>query len=516
MSHKRKILQGSASNIAKITLTMLVALVLPPLLVHRMVPAEYSAWVLILQFSAYINLLDLGLQTAVGKFVAEYDAVGNQIASSRILSNSFVILCMSALVGAVAIGIVSWHVPQLFHQMPTVFVGDLRQGILIVGLSTVLALPFGAFLAAFTGLQKYGFPTFLATSSKLLSSAALVGLLLMNGNLIQLAWIMAVFNVATAAAQFFGWARYLRDRVGFSLRLMDRETAVRLAKYGSVLSTWTIAALLTSGLDIVIVGHYDYKNTGYYGIAASATNFMLLIITSVFGPLMPAVSSMQSGRTSSQIGELVIKVTRYCTLLICLLGLPLFFGAYPLLKFWVGHSYAMRSALFLEVLVLGNAIRMIGYPYALVVVATGKQHLATIAAIAEAFVNVTVSIYLVQTIGAVGVAIGTFTGAFVTLGIHLAVSMRLTRSTIQVSRRRFVSEAVLRPLSCVIPSMLLFPFWRRSTMLPAGLPWLVLWIFVTLGIAWIIGLNSAERHSFTEALFHWRGQRAIFNAADPL
>ena len=44
---------------------MLVALALPPLLVHHMASVEYSAWVLILQCSAYINLLDLGLQTAV-------------------------------------------------------------------------------------------------------------------------------------------------------------------------------------------------------------------------------------------------------------------------------------------------------------------------------------------------------------------------------------------------------------------------------------------------------------------
>jgi O-antigen/teichoic acid export membrane protein len=485
---------------AKITLTMLVALVLPPLLVHRMAPAEYSAWVLILQCSAYVNLLDLGLQTAVGKFVAEYDAAGDRIASSRILSSSFVILCISAFVGAVAVAIVSWHVPQLFRQMPTAFIGDLREGILVVGLSSVLALPFGAFLAAFTGLQRYGFPTVLAMSSKFFSSAALAGLLLMNGNLIQLAWLMAVFNLATAAAQFLGWARYVKDRVGFSFRLIDRETALRLAKYGSVLSVWTIATLLISGLDIVIVGHYDYKNTGYYGIAAAATNFMLLVVASVFAPLLPAVSSMHAERTPRQIGELLIKVTRFCTLLTCLLGLPLLFGAYPLLKLWVGHSYATRSTLFLEVLVLGNAIRMMGYPYALVVVATGKQRQATYAAIAEAIINVTVSIYLVQRIGAVGVAVGTCVGALVSLGVHLAVSMRLTRSTILVSRRRFMSEAVLRPLSCVIPSMLLFAFWRRFAMLPASLPWVVIWTFLTFGIAWIIGLKPVERRGFTKVL----------------
>ena len=288
-----------------------------------------------------------------------------------------------------------------------------------------------------------------------------MAILLMHGKIVQLAWAMAAFNVATAAGQFFGWSKYARDRVNFSFRLIDRLAALRLAKYSGVLSVWTVASLFVSGLDMIIVGHYDYKNTGYYAIATAVTNFMLLVINSLFSPLLPAISSLQSGSTPDRIGEMTIKVTRYCVLLICLIGLPLVFGSYPLLKLWVGHDYAIRSALFLQVLVLGNVIRMCGYPYSLIVVATGKQHLATMAAIAEAAVNVTVSIYLVQRIGAVGVAIGTLVGAFISVALHIALSMKLTRATITMSRRAFVFQGILRPLLCVIPAVLLLPFWKN-------------------------------------------------------
>src|SRR5271168_4066873 len=147
MSRKRKLLQGSASNLARVLLSMLVSLLLPPFLVHRMSTAEYSAWVLILQMSAYVGLLDLGLQTAVGKFVAEYDAVRDRATSTRILSTSFGILSIAALAGAVAISILTWRVPELLHQMPIALVKSVREGLLAVGLSVSLALPFGVFLA---------------------------------------------------------------------------------------------------------------------------------------------------------------------------------------------------------------------------------------------------------------------------------------------------------------------------------------------------------------------------------
>lgn len=493
MSHTRKVLQGSASNLARVLLSMLVALVLPPLLVHRMPPAEYSAWVLILQCSSYINLLDLGLQTAVGKFIAEHDAAQDRGASSRVLSSSFAILCVSALIGVLGISVVAWLVPQIFHQMPAALIGDVRVGILAVGLSTVFTLPFGAFLAVFTGLQRYGFPTVIALLSKALSSAALAVLVLMNGTLVQLAVTLAVFNVMAALAQFWGWKRYASDRVDFDLRQATRKTAMRLARFGGVLSIWTVATLFISGLDIVIVGHYDYRNTGYYGIATSATNLMLVVLGGLFGPMIPAISSLQAGRTSEQIGELTIRATRYCALLVGAFGVPLVFGAYPLLKLWVGRNYALQSALFLQLLVLGNSIRQLGYPYSLVVVATGKQHLATIAAVAEAIVNVSVSIYLVQRIGAAGVAIGTIVGAFISVGLHLALSMRLTQSSIALSRRRFLLQGIFRPLLCVVPAVILIPMWKKFDVFPIGVPWMLSGAVACICVAWFVGLTGEER-----------------------
>jgi O-antigen/teichoic acid export membrane protein len=486
---------------------MLVSLVLPPFLVHRMAPAEYSAWVLILQLSAYVNLLDLGLQTAIGKFVAEYDASGNRDASHRLLSTSFTMLAGAATIGCVVIALMTWSVPKLFHQMPAALVPEVRLALLIVGLSTAVTLPFGTFLSTFIGLQQYVFPTVIATVSRVGSAAAMICLLLLHGNLVALSVVMAGFNIAGAASQFLGWRRFVKARVGFSFLYYERRSAVQLAKYGSVLSIWTMAMFLISGLDLVIVGHYDYQHTGFYAVASSVTNFMLLVIGSIFGPILPAVSSIQAGSTPTQIGDLVVKVTRYCTLVLCLLGLPLLFGAYPLLSLWVGHKYAIQSAFYLEILVVGNVIRHLTYPYVLVVVATGRQHLATMGAIAEAVVNIVVSVLLVTRIGAVGVAIGTLAGAFVSLGMHVAVSMPFTQSTIHIQRWRFVIGGLGRPLLSLTPSLFLIPFWRRSDMLPANPVWLAAWAILTLVIALRVVLTSDERRglmSTISRLLYWR------------
>ncbi len=484
----------------RVLLSLMVSLVLPPFLVHRMAPAEYSAWVLILQLSAYVNMLDFGLQTAIGKFVAEYDATGDRAASHGVVSTSFTILAGAAILACAAIAAMVWSVPRLFHQMPPALVPEVRLALLAVGLSAALALPFSTFLSTFVGLQQYVFPTVIATLGRVGSAATLVILLLMHRSLVQLALVFAGFNVLTAAAQFFGWRRLLRDRVNFSFLSFDRRYAILLAKYGSVLSLWTLAYFFASGLDLVIVGHFRYQDTGFYAIANGPSVFMVTVVNSVFAPLVPAVSSMQSGSTPARIGELCVRITRYCVLLSCLLGLPLFFGAYPLLSLWVGKRYAVQSALYLEVLVLGNVVRQVAVPYVLMVVATGKQHLATVAAIAEASVNIVASIWLVQRIGAAGVALGTLIGAFIGIGVHALISIPRTQATIFIRRRLLLRQGVLRPLLVLMPSLAAYPFWRKLSMLPAQPAILAAWIVLTVCAGWWVVLTAQDRQDFGAVL----------------
>ena len=158
------------------------------------------------------------------------------------------------------------------------------------------------------------FPTAVAMVTRIASAATLIVVLLVNGSLVQLALVMAGFNIARAAAQFLGWRRYASKSVEFSFFLFDRRFAVRLLKYCGGLSIATVAMLFVSGFDTLIVGHYDYKNTGFYAIASSATTFVVVVISSLFGPLLPAISSMQASSAPSRIGDLLIKATRYCAL----------------------------------------------------------------------------------------------------------------------------------------------------------------------------------------------------------
>lgn len=502
---KRRILQGSASNLLRVILGMLISLVLPHFLVRHMGTAEYSAWVLILQLGAYVNFLDLGLQTAIGKFVAEYHAAGNMNAARKTVSTAFTVMVGAAVIGAIAILGMVWQVPRLFAQMPPELVGDARYGLLAVGISVAFALPFGVFLSTFTGLQEYGFPTVLITTSRVVSTIGLIVLLLMHGTLVQLALLMAACNICTAFLQFVGWKRYASSRIGFDLFGFDKRTSSRLLEYCGILTIWTIGSLLISGLDTAIVGHFDYKNTGYYAIASSATNFMLLLVSNMMGPLMPAISSLQVERTASELGALLVTATRLSTALLCMLGIPLLFLGFPLLRIWVGAHYASHALLYLEALVAANIVRQLAYPYALMVVGLGQQRFATVSPVVEAIINLVSSIMLARRYGAIGVAAGTLIGAFAGVVAHVLISMPRTQVAVAVSRLRLIREGVARPLLSFLPLLACLPFWQRQSMLPLPIPALVLWAIATAFILWWLGLAPNDRRQMTRLV-----RRAVF------
>lgn len=500
----RKLAYGSVSNVLRLVMSVLIALTLPPLLVRHLQPAEYSAWVLILQLSTYVALLDLGLQTVTSKLLAEYYAKGEHDSTHKLLSSSVSLLSLLSPIGFIVVGILTWRVPDFFHQMPASLIPQVRLSLLMIGAAAAFALPFSAFAAVFTGLQEYGFPTALALISRGLSTVLLIIMVLQGRGLIPMAIVMTIVNVATALAQWLGWRRFARDRFRFTPFTLDRFMTKRLTRSGGVYAVWTLGFLFVSGLDVVIVGHYDYKDTGFYSIGATATNFMLMCVSSLISPLLPAVSAMQVSSKSVAVGNVAIRASRFCALLLCALAIPLAIGAYPLLSLWVGQAYAAKSASYLQILVLGGVIRTLGYPYGTIVLATGQQHLATAAVVAESVVNLIVSIWLVQHIGAIGVAYGTLVGAFVGLAMHIGVSMRLTQQTITLSRARFLVDGLLRPIVCVTPVLLLLPFVTWNKNLPASIPLLVACALATILMMVLVGLTASDRQLVRDRLLSRR------------
>ncbi len=499
------IAKNSVANLIRFAVSVLAAALLPPFLTRRLSHDMYAAWVLILQLSAYAAIFELGLQAAISKFVAQHHATQDHAGTSSVVSTATALLTASAALALTAVGVLVWQVPHLFAQLTPALVHQVRLGILLIGGATALALPTTALASSFQGVQRYSIPMIIGGGSQALSTLAIILAVFYHGSLVVMGACVAAITLAAGLVQIAAWRRYL-THIRITASAVTRRMTRTIFNYCAAMSVSSFAMLLISGLDTVIVGHFDFKQTGFYAVAASLTNFVILTAGAVFNPLLPATSDLAARGDHAAIGSLTLRSTRFCAVLLVMTSLPLLLYGYPILSLWVGADYARHSILFLQILTVANMIRLSMLPYALVVAGNGLQRYGWIAATGEAGVNFALSIALGYRFGAIGVAMGTFIGGMVSVLLHLLYTMRYTQAAIPVRRVEFVRHGLARPLACALP-LFAFLFLCRGNPAAYGFLPPALIVVLTAPLIWLVGLAHSDRQIFREVLHSGRLRR---------
>ena len=281
------IAKNSVANLLRFAVSVLAAALLPPFLTRRLSHDMYAAWVLILQLGAYAAIFELGLQAAISKFVAQHHATQDHAGTSSVVSTATALLTASAALALTAVGILVWQVPHLFGQLTPPLVHQVRLGILLIGGATALALPTTALASSFQGVQRYNVPMIIGGGSQLLSTLAIIIAVFYHSSLIVMGACVAAITLAAGLVQVGAWRRYLAH-VRITVSGVTRRMTRTIFNYCAAMSVSSFAMLLISGLDTVIVGHFNFKQTGFYAVAASLTNFVILTAGNVFSPLLPA------------------------------------------------------------------------------------------------------------------------------------------------------------------------------------------------------------------------------------
>jgi O-antigen/teichoic acid export membrane protein len=346
-------------------------------------------------------------------------------------------------------------------------------------------------VAIFLGLQRYRLPMMTTIVSRLAFGVVMCAAATAHASLATMGALAACVNLLAAVLQVAMWRKYA-SQIRVSISLIDIGLLKKMVRYCSVLLVWSLSAMLISGLDLTVVGHYSFSETAYYAIANAPVAFLVLIVSALMGPLLPAASAQSVAGSPAEMGRFLSLSTRLSMVGLLLTGLPFLVVGQLILRAWVGPVYALHSTPFLRVLIMANIIRSSCAPFSTMVLATGQQKMATASPVAEGIINLVASVWLVQHLGALGVALGTLIGACAGVAVHFAVSMRFTQSLIGIAPAQLFVEGMLRPSAIVLPSV---PFlWSgvpRSPFVYCA------WGVATLLVAWFAALTHEERERLT-------------------
>jgi O-antigen/teichoic acid export membrane protein len=454
-----RIVKNAFANICRIGVGALVSLAVPPLLIGILSKETYNTWLLILQLSAYVSFLEFGIQTAVGRYVAHHNELGEFRQRDSIVSTALAILTGLSLVAIIGVTLLAGQLPHLFVEMPVELHQDAQLALLCVGSSLAIALPFSVFGGIFIGLQRYDVPAWILGISRLFGGGLIVLAAHTSHNIVMMAVAIAISNLGAGLWQFLA-ARQVASDIQISIQGVSKATGIEITGYCLSLTVWTIGMLLVSGMDTVIVGYFDYQSVVYYSLAASLTNFLLSIHTAIFGAVMPQAAAIGANKDREALGELLVAMTRYGAIILMMTSLPLIFGAKLFLTLWIGASYTDKTTLLLQLMLIANCIRYIGAPYANIALAVGEQKQIVLSPVVEGIINLIISVIFTARYGVIGVAIGTLCGACVSVAMHFIYNIPRTQS-IKVVDPKLLIYAVGKPMIAIVPATLFWSVYQQ-------------------------------------------------------
>ncbi len=443
------IARNAVANLLRIGSGWTVVLLLPPVLVRTLDKPTYGIWVLILQVAAYVTVFDVGIQSAIARFVARGIGTQDRPFIGKVLSSSVALLIASAFAGVILTGLVSWQLPKLFHSIPLTLVASTRLSLLVIGISLCLTLPFSCLAGFFAGLQRNEINAIAGTAGKFTGACGTAWAAFNGQGLVGMASWTAVGIFLQAMVCLFFWQRQAQPAF-LKVQYVELRMMREFASFCVAMFITQFCMILISGLDMPIVVVFDFKAAAYYGVAATLSNILSVPHSAIVSTLMPVAAGMSAAESPARMGRVLQKTTRFATSILCLTTVPLLLLLPAFLRVWVGSDYAANSLQIAEILIVAQFIRLTMLPYATIGYAAGQLHRMLVAPISEACVNLLFSVLAVRVIGGIGVALGTLVGAVVGVTLHFGLSIPRT-NCISVGRRSLAWNGIVRPLLFALP-----------------------------------------------------------------
>ena len=446
MTLKAKALQNISSSWFGLATNLAVGFLLSPFILHHLGDDAFGLWVLVFSLTGYYGLFDFGIRSSIVRYVAQFKAAGEKDSLSRYINTS---LCTYGGIGLVLLIVTiagSFYVTSLFRIPPPLH-WSARILFLVVGAAVAVGFPLSVFAGVLEGLQKFNWLSLTQAGYNVIRALLIVVALRRGGGLLTIALISMILNLCTYAVYFAVVQRELA--VKYALRYVDRASFRKMASYGSITFVAIIASQIRFYSDATVIGIFvGSAAITYFSIGSKLVAYSSNITQGMAQIFTPMSSHYNATGEMERLRLILVKGNRACALVVFPISATLIILGKSVIEVWVGAKYVPIAYAVLVLLIVSDSSQMAQSASPKILYGMARHRTIAFVWLAEAAVNLTLSILLLRRYGVIGVAIGTCIPQLCTnlffLPEHLCrlLGMRL---------RIFVSQTYLAPALLSIP-----------------------------------------------------------------
>lgn len=399
-------LSNSLFSVLSFGWPILLAIFITPFVVNNLGVNEYGVYLFISTLISLAGLLDIGIASALGKFIAEEHGRNNTEELKKLFQIGNTIFLLIACIGSLAI-------------ISNVFIGEYFFGPKITKYVQYFPSFFAAgamfFLNSIMSLYsiipsalqrvdagvKVGISFF--TTQQIVIVACIIFHTGINGIFIALTLLYIVFyflyrNMATnllpaelkKSLSDYGW---------------NKEDVVKYYSFGIRVFVNNIANSSLTYLDKILLPIFvGPSSLTYYGIAGSVANKTPAVSGTFANVIFPMTASFEGSGDRDRIKTLYIRSMRLITILSASVSVTIIAFPYKMLQYWISEDIAIHATHTLIILTWTNFFLALTGPLTNFLVGMGRLRALTWTSIIAATLNVVFLFLLLPTAGLSGAA----------------------------------------------------------------------------------------------------------------
>lgn len=400
-----RIMRNTAWTLVARLLFLPVSICLIPFIISKVGITHYGIWVTLFAVVDYFSLFDFGNGAATIRHVAQYHAAGEPrgIGQTITISILFNLVFIPPLFMAVSFSeeIISLFQIEAADQVEAVFI--FRWVIYNFAVSQVS----NVFRSTMIGQQRIHIVNYFDIAYVAIYAGGTVCLLNQGAGLGGLILMLFFLRSGLFVLQI-GYLLITSPEILSGFGRVDGDLRKRFFVYGMKLQFLSIAGLVNSQLDKLLIGHFlRIEFVGFYEIGQKLSGFVRYLPSVLLAPLIPASTELHVKNDRQRLKALCLEGTRYMVLLAAPVSVFLAWLSPAVIELWLQENAHTYAALSLRILAIAFYFNVAAGAISSVGRGTGALQYELQAGAFSTVLNVGLSIVLILYFGFPGALAGT-------------------------------------------------------------------------------------------------------------
>jgi len=386
---------------------VIIAFLVTPIIVHHFGVKEYGIYIFISTLVSLAGLLDVGVSTALSKFVAERHGGRDLEGLKNLFKTANTLLLIIGVTGSVfiissifvglavfpgeATGVYKTYIPAFFYAGILFFINSINTLHVIIPVAYQRFDVGSKIGICFITIQQAGILLIVFLDLSINSIFLLQALLMFVFYFIYKKYTGAILNPEE---------RKLMGKYGWSA-----TEAIKCYKFGIISFLNNLAGSSLAYLDRMIIPLFlGPSNLTFYSLPGSITSKVPTLSITLSSVVFPMTAHFEGGGNREMTKNLYIRSMRLITIVSTAITVTFIVFAYVMLQYWISSELADKATNILVILALTNFVLAITYPLSNFLLGMGKLRALSITSVLTAVLNAILLIIFLPRFGIIGAA----------------------------------------------------------------------------------------------------------------